>query len=460
VAVVAHSNNSNKSEAVAKASSNSERYAELGSTGLRRWGGRVYEEFLPQLSGAKAVKVYREMSTNDPVIGAILFVVKMLIRSVEWTVEPADEDDSSLEAAEFLQTCLDDMSLSWEDTISDILSFLIYGWSLVEIVYKRRLGSNRDPSKNSRYNDGKIGWRKLSIRAQETLARWEFDEEGGLQAFVQRPPPDYKTRIIPISKALLFRTDTSRGNPEGISILRNAYRPWYFKKQIEEIEGIGIERDLAGIPVVWAPAEVVNPTTAGDRAARSAYLSLITNIRRDKQEGVLMPLVYDEHGNKLYDLTLLSTGGRRQFDTSGIVERYSRQIAMTVLADFILLGHEKVGSFALSESKTNLFVTALQAWLSSIAGVFNRYAIPRLWEVNGWKMDNLPRLTFGETEGPSLGELVQMVSQLAQVGIIAPDDTLEAHLRRLAGLPVVEEASKGDGGFDGSPGCSIPDKYP
>ena len=61
------------------------------------------------------------------------------------------------------------------------------------------------------------------------------------------------TYTIPMSKALLFRTKSRKNNPEGRSILRNAYRSWYFKRRIQEIEGIGIERDLAGLPVMHGP---------------------------------------------------------------------------------------------------------------------------------------------------------------------------------------------------------------
>jgi hypothetical protein len=52
---------------------------------------------------------------------------------------------------------------------------------------------------------------------------------------------------------MLFRTKSRKGSPEGKSILRNAYRSWYFKRRIQEIEGIGIERDLAGFPTLTAP---------------------------------------------------------------------------------------------------------------------------------------------------------------------------------------------------------------
>jgi hypothetical protein len=36
-------------------------------------------------------------------------------------------------------------------------------------------------------------------------------------------------------------------------MLRTAYRPWFMKKRLEEFESIGIERDLAGLPIMWLP---------------------------------------------------------------------------------------------------------------------------------------------------------------------------------------------------------------
>lgn len=410
---------------------------EIGRTGLMRFGGHVYEEFLPDLTGNRAIKVYKEMSENDPVVGAFLFAIDMLMRNVTWTVRPYSQSQEDLEAADFLRSCMEDMSMTWQDTISEILSMLTYGWSYHEIVYKIRGGDSRDPTRRSRFNDGRIGWRKLPIRAQESLWAWEFDEAGGVRAMVQQAPPDYELRTIPIEKSLLFRTRAHKGNPEGRSILRNAYRPWYFKKHIEEIEGIGIERDLAGLPVAWVPPKLLSPNASpAERALLEEIKRVIVNVRRDEQEGVIFPLMFDDAGNKVYDFSLLSTGGQRQFNTDAIVGRYDQRIAMTVMADFILLGHENVGSFALSSSKTNLFAVALGAWLQSIAGVFNRHAVPRLFELNGYRLSALPELEPGDIEVPDLQELGAYIQSLAGAGMpLFPDQALENYLRQVAGLP-------------------------
>lgn len=417
-------------------------FTEVGATGLRRAGGYVREEFLPQLHGQQGRRVIREMTWNDPIVAGVLFAIEMLIRRVSWRVRPASSAREDQLAAQFVEECRQDMSSSWEDLVAEILSMLPYGWAYHEIVYKRRGGDVRDPTRRSRFDDGLIGWRKIPIRAQDTLLRWEFDAEGGIQGMHQVAEPDYRQRFIPIEKALLFRTGTYKNNPEGVSILRRAYRPFFFKKRIEEIEAIGIERDLAGLPVAWVPPEVLRAQTEEMRQALETYKEIVTNVKRDEQEGVVMPLVYDEHGNKLYDLTLLSSGGRRQFDTTAVIARYDQRIAMVVLGDFILLGHEKIGTQALSVSKAQLFATALQAWVDSIAAVFNRHAIPRLLELNPrFRVRQLPQLEPGEVEAIDLRELAEVIKNLTGAGVIVPDDELEDYVRSQAKLPPRQEGA-------------------
>lgn len=412
---------------------------ELGSTGLRRVGGYVQEEFLRELSGIRGAQTYREMRDNHPVIGGFLFAIDMLMRGAEWRFEPASSSTEDTQAAEFADQCKDDMSSTWEDFISEVLSMLAFGWSYHELCYKRRQGPSRNPLANSKFTDGRIGWRKIPTRAQESLYQWQFDDSGGVQAMEQIPPPDYQRRIIPIEKALLFRTSTAKGNPEGRSCLRSAYVSWYFQTNIQRIEGIGIERDLAGLPVVSVPPELLGDDaglTADQRTMRNAFFTMVKNIRRDEQEGVVMPLDYDESGNKLYELALLSTGGARQFDTNAISMRYDQRIAGTVLADFILLGHEAVGSKALSVDKTNMFRAAVNAWLDSIAATINRHALPRLFALNGIRVEAYPRLMHSDLQVPNLTELGDFIKSATGAGwALFPDENLEGHLRTQAGWP-------------------------
>lgn len=405
---------------------------EIGRIGQKRYGGTFYEEFLRDLRGKRGIETYREMSENDDTVGAILFAVEMLIRQASWRVEPAGDTSKDREAAEFIESCMDDMQDTWTDTISEILSFLPYGWSFHEIVYKRRMGRTRNIKTRSKYNDGLIGWRKLPIRAQETLYEWEYDDEDNLIAMTQMPPPNYGLLTIPLDKALLFRTKNRKGNPEGRSILRNAYRSWYFKRRIQEYEGIGIERDLAGLPVMTAP-ENVNIWDNDDPdmvRIRTGMENMVKSIRVDELAGVVLP-----NG---YALELLNSGGSKQFDTNAIIKRYDTSIAMTVLADFILLGHEQVGSFALSSDKTELFSMAIGAYLDIICEVFNSQGIPRLIDINGEHFSGItdyPSLTHGDVESEDITKVSAFIRDMTGIGVLVPDDSLEDYVREVGNLP-------------------------
>ena len=237
---------------------------ELGSTGLKRFHGRIYEEYLRELQGERWRRTIQEM-INDPLVASELFAIEMLIRQVPWQVEPFEEENADdAEVSEFVDGCFHDMSISWTDMVAEILTMLPFGWSYFELVYKIRGGDNANPQRRSHYNDGRIGWRKWGIRSQDTLWRWEFDDDGGIQGLWQYPPPTYELTYIPIDKALLFRTAVRKGNPEGRSVLRSAYRAWYFRRNIENIEGIGIERDLAGLPVAYVPPELLSSASTSD----------------------------------------------------------------------------------------------------------------------------------------------------------------------------------------------------
>lgn len=405
---------------------------EIGRVGQRRYGGIFYEEFLSELRGRKGAEVFTEMSNNDETIGAILFAIEMLVRQASWNVEPGGSTAKDREAAEFVKSCMDDMQQTWIDTISEILSFLTYGWSFHEIVYKRRMGRTKDNRTSSKYDDGLIGWMKLPIRSQETLYQWEYDDQDNLIGMTQMPPPDFGLITIPMNKAMLFRTRSRKDNPEGRSILRTAYRSWYFKRRIQEIEGIGIERDLAGLPVITTPEgmDIWDKDDEDMNAIRAGLETMVKNIRRDSTEGLVLPFGYT------FELT--STGGSRQFDTNSIIARYDTKISQTVLADFIQLGHESVGSFALSSDKTNLFSMAICAFLDIICQTFNSQGIPALIDINGDHfagVTDYPRLTHGDIEDVDLATMATFIKDMTSIGVIIPDESLEDYVRQLGKLP-------------------------
>lgn len=408
----------------------------LGRTGLNQHAGVVYEEWLPELQGERGRRVVREMLDQDPVIGGVLLAIRSIIMQVQWDVIPADKSPAAARWAELARTSLHDMDTDFSDLISDILSFLPYGFSLEEPTFKLRQGDHRDPMKASMYDDGLIGWADWGPRAQTSVTRWGFEGDqitgvyqgdGGNEIF------------IPKEKLLHFKTSVHKGNPEGRSMLRNAYRPWYFKKHLEQIEAIGVERDLAGLPVAKIPAELFDEEnrSADQAAVYNAIKKGVENIRNDESAAIIVPSDRDEKGHLLYEIELMSSPGQRQFETTQIIERWDTRILMSMLADFIILGHEAVGSFALSNDKTNLFATAMGAVIDIIESTLNRQAIKRLMKVNGAPVALCPRLEAQDIETNSLPDLGKFVADLAKGGFNLVDLETENYLRSQANLPRV-----------------------
>lgn len=436
-------------------------FRELGSLGLNAWGGYIHDDFLRRLDGLQGLKKFREMADNDDVCGAALYVIEYFARQVKWRIEaPNEPAEDEQERADWLSGALfEDMSQPWGDILSEILTMLVYGFSVLEIVYKRRIGPfETDPSRRSYFKDGLIGWRKWSPRSQETIQRWVFDDNGGIAGLVQIDPFMGKAAQpveIPIDRMLLFRTTVKRGNPQGRSILRSAYPDYEYKVRIKEFEGIGIERDLAGIPKITAGEgiDIFNPNDASAVVMLEACQKIVKNIRNNTQTGIVIPFGWE--------FELVGSAGEKQFNTNDIINRYDTRIAMTMMADFLMIGHTAVGAKAVAEPKQKAFSLAMSAFLDGVCDVVNRIAIPRLWMFNGWPVDRMPKLVHDKVEPVDLGALGVYILNLAKSGApMFPDAKLQTALMAAADLPLPDEDAVDDGEKPKpivGPGAAVPE---
>ncbi len=395
---------------------------EIGKSGLK-WSqyGYVSEEFLLQLRGSRGVKVFREMSDNDAIVGATQYALTQILREVRWGVKPADpekkvEDDPD---AQFLEKNMRSMTHSWGDFISEIMTMFTYGWAWFEQIYKL---------------DGEHAmWKKFAPRSQASLERWEMQDNGEVTGMWQRAAPNYQLAFIPLRKSIHFVTTSRYSNPEGHSILRNAYRPWYFKKNLEEIEAIGIERDLVGIPVINLPEgmKIEDPSEENETAIKWAK-DIVTNLRNDEQAGLVLP-----HG---WEFKLTSSPGTKQIDVNQVVLRYSKEIAITILAQFIMLGMERTGSFALAKELMDLFFLSLEAFADAIATTINRQAVALLFKLNGVVDRPLPYIVHTPVRRQMIRDMAYYISSLINVEALELEEDLKSYLKQYARLTQYSEA--------------------
>ena len=426
--------------------------ADLGSTGLRAFGGFIREEFIPNLIGRQGATIYREMLDNSPIIGALMFAILGTMRKVEWRCEAVDDAAPAQAAMEFAESLRFDMSHTWDQLVTEILSMIGYGYSFHEIVYKRRLGPQPHRRNgpypgldrpSSKFDDAMIGWARIPTRSQDTILKWFLDENGEILGLTQQP---WIGRLvdIPMEKAMLFRPQHHKNNPEGRSVLRNAYRPYYFIKRLEEGEAIHIER-MAGNVIVRVPTALLDQAKAGNSgaiASLNAYKLMATRSRTDEQMGLLLPSDTFANANGPTPIPMFGyeyvvpQGGSRTTDANTPIVRHKLDILTSVLADFIQMGHTTRGAQNLGETKVDTFMAAVEGWLDDVAAVFNKEGLAKIWALNGMDPNLMPEYVPDMAQQIDLDILSNFILRLSQAGVqMFPDEDLEDYVRDAAGLP-------------------------
>lgn len=423
--------------------------AQLGVSGLRRFGhGRahIFSEWVASLSTlSQRMATYRQMAT-DPVLGTALRAIELLMIRTSWRIDPHNQTDEAKRIANHVEQCLfdDDMAMTWEETLLSVLSALWAGFSYHEIVYKRRRGKLRDdPFHSSKFKDDLWGIAGIEPRSQQTFQGWVYDPRTHrLLGVRQLAGPTFRETFIPLSKALHFRTHPGHDDdPEGRSLIRNAYEPWFFAQRLRAIEGIGAERDLNGVPLAKAPASIFRQNaTDAEKAMRRALEELVRNVKFAEKAGIVFPTARDKDGNDLYSFELISAGSSRAFPINEIIQRNETHMARVLMADFMMLGSSSAGSFALSADKTSLWQQAVDAVVDQLQAAFNRQVIPRILERNRWEPRLAPKLSASPVRRQDAAALAEFISKLTQTGLTFwPDNALEDYLREVAELPPVTD---------------------
>lgn len=407
---------------MAKKLSPTESQATLGVAGENTNHGNIRaDEFLPELRGKKAIRKFREMRDNDSTIGAVMYATEQVLRDVDLKVFPCNDSPAAKKEAEYVQSVLADMDHSLDDHIAEALSCLSYGFAWFEVVYKRRVGPTQtSDKKRSKYSDGRMGVRKIAMRAPWTVSRFDVDQKtGDIKGIYQDNGYAGSTKhYIPTRKSLYYRTTSLNGDPSGRSILRNAYTSYEYLNSLQAIEAIAVERELAGIPVARIPSEYLSSDATPAQAGFVANLQdILRDVKFNEQGYIITPsdTYPDKDGSptniRLVDVELMSSSGSRNIDIDPIVRRYQHDIARSVLSEFLMLGSQG-GSYALSKSKTDLFLRALESYVQQIVDVLNKQLVERLWELNGLDYSLMPTIKAGDVAPHDLREIAGFLRNL------------------------------------------------
>lgn len=405
---------------------------ERGVPGLDFTAGLVMQDPKVDLQGLRGVEQFDLMRYEDPTVAAVLLALSLPVRAAKWRVNPASDTGPDIEAADFVESCLHDMSMSWDDVLAEACTMYAFGWSWMEWCLKRRMGpnprgSNVSPSK---YSDGRVGFRKIALRAQTSLYDWDMDEEtGGIRAMNQIHPYTQKLLSIPLSKSLLFRTTREANNPEGMSVLRPAWRSWKFKREIERIEAIGLQRALAGMPVTTLPSGYTTIEGQGTSSEEYRAEKIIKGVAQNTMLGIIETdrLTFRFETPDMQGIT---------GDSTRVITRYDEAIVRSTLAMYILLGSRERGSYALAKELGDLFFMAVGGYINLISEVISSWAIPVLFRYNVFPgITGYPQIATAINRRLDLETLGEFINKTVGQMVITPDDELESHIRQMADFP-------------------------
>ena len=399
---------------------------EIGATGTTFFSGSLSEnEYNTDLRGAKAIAVYDKMRRSDSRVKATLLACMLPIRAADWSITPGSEDKRDEEIAQELELNLfTGMSITWDSFLYHALLMLVYGWFAFEKVWAVEGGQYR--------------WQKLAPRMPSTLYQWDLDETGGLKGIIQFVMKNGKYDFIPISaeKLLVFTNDKEGSNFEGISVLRSSYQNWYYKSNLYRIDGIAAERHALGIPFFKHPADA----------------------KKDDKDRI------DAIGQRLYahEQAYIRLAEGYEFKVEGLsgtikdilpsIEHHNREIAGSILADFLALGSGQTGSWALSTDKSSFFLMALESVINNICDTFNRYAVKQWVDYNYDSVEQYPELTASSLERRNIAEYSKAVTDLVTAGVLVTDPNIEDTLRDLLKLPPKAEVKQSEKIFQGAEG--------
>jgi hypothetical protein len=394
---------------------------EVGAPGVRIFGGFLNtDEYVPELTGSRALDVYERMRRSDGMVAATLRGIKLPLLSASWEVVAATEDPLDLEIADAIRQNLFER-ISWQEHLREVLTFLDFGFSVFEKVWE--IGDLTDGSSTKPF----VFLKKLAPRMQRTVWRWITDDAGSLTDIEQLKwvNSQFSYATIPVDKLLIFTNEKEGGNYVGRSVLRPAYKHWFIKDQLYRIQAIAAERHGVGIPVMT----MAEGKDDGPNMTRAE--NILVAVRAHEQGYVVEP-----NGFKF---RIEGMGSGRAMDVDPMIKHHDWMISVSALAQFLTLGVQEQGARALSTDLTSLFLMTEKALGDYIGDIHNRYLIPQLVKYNYGGVTKYPKLAVSQIESRKIESLISVLAQAAAVNLVTPDLEVENALRAWAGITPLDK---------------------
>jgi hypothetical protein len=381
-------------------------FKEMGYVSPSPFTSWTRDERVPELRDQTGIRTYYNMKRADGIIRGALRLLKTPVMAARWFIEPASDSTLDKSIADFVERNLfEELNAPWYRVLEDALLMCEYGYMPLEKVY----GLN---------SDGKIVLKKLAPRHPLDIMQWEYDTTGGPNGIVMEPTQanNFESIFVPIEKLVVFVLEQEAGDMRGISILRSAYKHYYYKDTLYKIDAIQKERHGIGVPIIKIPLGASDK----DRALAD---DLGRNLRTNERAHISLPMNWEVMFAKLEG---------QPVDCLPSIAHHNDQIMQNILANFYKDPSAK-------EDSMNMFYKGTRYIASTLAETFNRHVIKQLvdFNYNRGKYPILRVRRIGENE--DLRTWSFAFRNLVGANAIFPDDPLEDFLRTELDLPPADK---------------------
>jgi hypothetical protein len=387
---------------------------ELGGTGMSKYGSLFRQEYNSNLRGNVGRIKYNEMRKSDGQAAGLLRLVKTPILAARWYVSPTSDKRKDKKIAEFVHDALfHGTTTSFPQFLAEMLTSLDFGFSAFEKVFKF------DDYKGQQM----VMWQKFAMRHAMDVERFDYDEHGGPASLISNVGAEAGSPVeIPIDRLLIFTHDLEGGDLEGTSILRPAYKHWYYKENLYKVDAIQKERHGIGIPCIKLPAGFSNQ----DKLLAN---ELGRNLRTNEAAHVVLP--------PNWEIMMLKMEGNLT-DALASIRHHDEQMVRAILGQF--LNSDSAGSIT---EFMDLFLKSTRFIADQARDVINQHAIRELVDFNFANVVDYPELRVRR-----LGDTVDWrtlsfaIRNFIGAGAMVPDDVLEKWIREEMDLPSMDTTTQ------------------
>lgn len=418
------------------------RLGEIGSTALQVIKDEAERAKVRELKWPLAIHTYETMRNDATISTALTLKQQMLEKAFNnWVIDYNKLSPKSKEAADFVKYNLSNLQ---DQTLRKIAStasdFNVYGFSCFEKVFTKITNGkyfNKYP-----YKLNKLAHRpqatmnycepfKFSEDGRDIIGIWQnpdaFQDNNGMSTFdwMKNIDPMEGAVFIDIKKIAMFNINATESNPMGRSPLVACYKPFREKVVIENLEVVGVSKNLGGILELKIPSMILQKAGLDPSSKEASFLKQLmkdaANAHQGEQSFFILPSDVQVGGQEQYKMTLKGVdGASSDNNTTTLINERKKVILDAFGAGFINLGNEGVGSYALSEGKQSLHAHFVERDVNTIEETFNQDIIPQLLALNGIYLDDedMPRLKAGEIDQVDISAFASAMQRLKAVGLI------------------------------------------